>query len=195
MDRADRRRNIVHAESSGEDHVAALRDRGRARPVHFLAGTAAHALVQEHGRQLAVDPRPAFADDRPALDRVRHVQCVEIVDIGLQYVGRERLEHFLPLVLRRVAHHGDAPHPLRQVLRQLASVGGRHAPHGLREHETDGIGTRAHRRLDVLRLAQATDFDEQAHAATLALPAARIAATRPAGSSLRISALPTSARP
>jgi hypothetical protein len=194
MDGPDRRCNIVDAESAGQDHAAALRNLRRALPVNRLARSAAYALVQEHGRQARFDDRLALANDRPALHRFRHIERLEIVDVRLQNIGCKIIEYVLPLALCRVAHDGNTPHAFRQVLRRIAGFCRRHPPHGLGEHETHGVGAGTHGRLHVFRLAQAADLHQQAHAATLALPAVRMSLTRPAGSSLRISALPTRAR-
>jgi hypothetical protein len=191
--RPDRRCNVVDAEPAGEDHAAALCNFGSALPVDCLADTALHAFIKEHVGEFPVDTRVALADDRPALDVVRHVERLEVVDVRLQHVGRERLEYLLPFLGSRVTHHRDALHPFRQVLCRPDRVGRFYPADGFRENEANGISAGPDGRLDVVGVAQTTNLYHQAHRVTPAAPASRIAAINAAGSSLRISAVPTSA--
>ena len=107
--------------------------------------------------------------------------------------GYELLEHVPPAVVGGMAHHCDAPDAVGYAVGHITRGFGVDLARRRREHEADRVGAGLDGRGDRGFIGEAADLDEHAHAATFALPASRIAATSAAGSSLFISAVPTSA--
>ena len=169
------------------------RDLCRRLPVDHLARAAGRPLVQERRRIFVVGQRAALAQNRPAPYRLRHVEALEILVVRLQHVRPESVEHGLPLLVGRMAHHGDAQGPIRRSARRDGRLGRRHPALRLGKHEAHRIGAGVDGHRNVVGAGQSADLDQELHAASALVPASRIAATSAAGLEARISAVPTSA--
>jgi hypothetical protein len=90
-------------------------------------------------------------------------------------------------------HDGNSFYAWRHVSGETDCISHLNATHRVREHKADSIGATIHCCRDCGSIGQTAYFYERRHAATLSRPALNISPINPAGSSARISAVPTSA--
>ncbi len=92
-----------------------------------------------------------------------------------------------------MTHNGNALHMRRYIAGKRRGNGGGYLSRRFGEHEAYGICAGIDGGSYSRFVRQTTNFDHRCHANRAALPARRISRINPAGSALRIKAVPTSA--
>ena len=124
----------------------------RARPAG-LPGAAVRAFINKHAAWYLIHCCRAFTVNGPALNVFGYLQTRKVLDVGLDDVRRETLQHGLAFFICRVPHNGHAPHRWRDVLCRFTSLFRCHAPHRIRKHESDGVCARFYCRCNVAGIA------------------------------------------